>query len=68
MWRCWGTFLYERVTGVAAITLLVAVWDGAAKNVVLVSTVILIATLAGEYRRFRARIRGEVADPESGVV
>ncbi len=59
-WRCWRTYLYERVIGVVAIGLLVAVWDGAAKNVVLASTVILIATMSAEYLRFRARIRGEV--------
>jgi low temperature requirement protein LtrA len=65
VWRCWRTYLYERVIGVVAIALLVALWDGAAKNVVFVSTVILIATLAAEYGRFRARIRGEVPDPET---
>ncbi|MDH3682756.1 MAG: low temperature requirement protein A [Acidimicrobiia bacterium] len=64
-WRCWRTYLYERVIGVMAIALLVAIWGGAAKNVVLVSTVILIATLTAEYIRFRARIRGEVPDPDT---
>lgn len=61
-WRCWRTYLYERVIGVVAIALLVALWDGAAKDVVLVSTLILITTLAVEYFRFRARIRGEVPE------
>ena len=65
VWRCWRTTLYERVIGVIAIALLVAAWDGAAKNVVLVSTGILIATLTAEYIRFRSRIRGEVHDPET---
>jgi low temperature requirement protein LtrA len=68
VWRCWRTYLYERVIGVGAIALLVAVWDGAAKDVVLVSTVIFIATLTAEYLRFRARIRGEVPDPETTAV
>ena len=67
-WRCWRTYLYERVIGVVAIALLVAIWDGAAKDTVLVSTAILIVTLAGEYLRFRARIRGEVPDPETTIV
>lgn len=65
VWRCWRTYLYERVVGVVVIGVLVTVWDGAAKDVVLASTVILIATLAVEYVRFRSRIRGEV--PESSV-
>jgi hypothetical protein len=43
------------------------VWDGAAKDVVLASTVVLIATLIAEYLRFRSRIRGEVHDPETSV-
>ena len=59
-WRCWRTYLFERVIGVVAIAMLVAVWNGAAKDVLLVSTVILIATLTGEYLRFRSRIRGKV--------
>ena len=45
--------------------MLVGVWNGAAKDVVLVSTIVLIATLTTEYVRFRSRIRGEVPDPES---
>ncbi len=65
VWRCWRTYLYERVIGVGVIALLVGVWDGAAKDVVLVSTAVLIATLTAEYWRFRARIRGEVPDPET---
>lgn len=65
VWRCWRTYLYERVIGVAVIGLVVAVWDGAARDVVLVSTLILIVTLTFEYLRFRARIRGEVPDPET---
>jgi low temperature requirement protein LtrA len=68
VWRCWRTYLYERVIGVAAIALLVAVWDGAAKNVVLVSTVLLMATMSAEYLRFRARIRGEVPDVETAPI
>ncbi len=68
VWRCWRTYLYERVIGVAVIALLVAVWDGAARDVVLVATVVLIATLTAEYLRFRARIRGEVPDPETSSV
>jgi len=67
VWRCWRTYLYERVIGVVIIASLVAAWDGAAKEVVLVSTVILIATLTAEYLRFRARIRGEVPDPETAT-
>jgi len=65
VWRCWRTYLYERVIGVAAIALLVAIWDGAAKDIVLVSTIILILTLTAEYLRFRARIRGEITYPET---
>ncbi|MBT8239659.1 MAG: low temperature requirement protein A [Acidimicrobiia bacterium] len=65
VYRCWGTFLYERVIGVAVIAVLVAAWDGAARDVVLVSTVVLIATMSAEYLRFRARIRGEVPDPQT---
>ena len=68
VWRCWRTYLYERVIGVVAIALLVTLWDGAAKDVVLVSTTILIASLTGEYWRFRARIRGDVPDPETAAV
>jgi low temperature requirement protein LtrA len=68
VWRCWRTYLYERVIGVVAIALLVAVWDGAAKDVVLVSTAVLIATLSAEYLRFRSSIRGEVTDPETIAV
>jgi low temperature requirement protein LtrA len=64
-WRCWRTYLYERLIGVAVITLLVAVWGGAAKNVVLVSTIVLIATMSAEYLRFRARIRGDVPEADS---
>lgn len=67
VWRCWRTYLYERIVGVAAIGLLVAFWNGAAKDVVLVSTVVLIASLTAEYWRFRARIRGDVPDPETSV-
>ena len=66
-WRCWRTYLYERVIGVVVIALLVAVWDGAAKDVVLASTIILIATMTVEYVRFRARIRGEVADVQTSA-
>jgi low temperature requirement protein LtrA len=66
-WRTWRTYLYERVIGVAAIAALVAMWDGAAKDVVLVSTIVLIATMTAEYMRFRARIRGEVPDPETAA-
>jgi len=65
VWRCWRSYLYERVIGVVAIAVLVGVWNGAAKDVVLVSTIVLIATLTAEYVRFRSRIRGEVPDPES---
>ena len=65
VWRCWGTYLYERAIGVAMIALVVSVWDGAARDVVLVSTIILIATMTFEYARFRARIRGQVPDPET---
>ena len=67
VWRCWRTYLYERVVGVIAIGLLVAAWDGAAKDVVLVSTIILVVTMTAEYLRFRARIRGEVSDPETAA-
>ncbi len=67
-WRCWRTYLYERVIGVLTIALLVALWDGAAKDVVLVSTIILIAGLSAEYWRFRSRIRGDVPDPEITAV
>jgi low temperature requirement protein LtrA len=67
VWRCWRTYLYERVIGVAVIAGLVAAWDGAAKNVVLASTVVLILTLTAEYMRFRSRIRGEVPDPETAA-
>jgi low temperature requirement protein LtrA len=67
VWRCWRTYLYERVIGVIAIGLLVAAWDGAAKDVVLVSTIILVVTMTAEYLRFRARIRGEVSDPETAA-
>ncbi|MFT7598818.1 MAG: low temperature requirement protein LtrA [Acidimicrobiales bacterium] len=63
-WR-WRTYLYERAIGVAAIALLVAIWDGPAKDVVLVSTLILIASLTAEYFRFRARIRGGFVDEET---
>ncbi len=59
-WRCWRTVLYERVVGVVLIAVVVGAWNGAAKDVVLVSTLILIATLTVEYFRFRSRIRGEV--------
>ncbi len=57
-YRCWRTVLYERAIGVALIAVLVGVWDGAGKNVVLVTTAVLIATLSAEYWRFRDRIRG----------
>ncbi|MBT8240212.1 MAG: low temperature requirement protein A [Acidimicrobiia bacterium] len=65
VWRCWRTYLYERVVGLAVIAVLVAAWNGAAKDVVLVSTILLIATMSAEYWRFRARIRGEVPDAET---
>ena len=68
VWRCWRTYLYERVIGFVAIALLVAFWDGPAKDVVLLSTIILIATLSGEYLRFRSRIRGDVPDPEIAAI
>lgn len=64
-WRCWGTYLYERVLGVVAIGLLVSLWDRAARDVVVVATGILIATLTVEYLRFRSRIRGEHDQPET---
>lgn len=57
VWRSWRTYLYERVAGVAVIAVLVMVWKGEAKNVVLVTTVIVLATLSAEYWRFRDRIR-----------
>lgn len=62
VWRCWRTKLYERVVGFAVIALIVALWDGASKDVVLVATVVLIATLTVEYVRFRSRIRGEAPE------
>jgi low temperature requirement protein LtrA len=65
VWRCWRTYLYERVIGVAVIALLVGLWSGPAKDVVLVSTAVLMATMTSEYWRFRTRIRGEVPDPET---
>ena len=43
VWRCWRTYLFERVVGVAVIAVLVAAWDGAAKDVVLVSTILVVA-------------------------
>ena len=61
VWRCWRTYLYERVIGVFVIGALVALWGGDAKDIVLVSTIILIGTLSAEYWRFRARIRGDGA-------
>jgi low temperature requirement protein LtrA len=64
-WRCWRTYLYERVLGVVTIAALVALWSGDAKDVVVVATVILIATLTAEYMRFRSRIRGEFRSEES---
>jgi hypothetical protein len=66
-WRCWRTYLYERAIGVAVIAGLVTVWEGAAKDVVLVSTAILIATLIAEYVRFRSRMRGEVSNADTSV-
>jgi len=65
VWRCWRTYLYERVIGVVVIAGVVFAWDGAAKNMVLASTVVLMLTMTAEYARFRARIRGEVPDPET---
>jgi low temperature requirement protein LtrA len=65
VWRCWRTYLYERVIGVVVIAAVVFVWDGAAKNVVLASTVVMMLTMTAEYARFRSRIRGEVPDPET---
>ncbi len=59
-YRCWGTFLYERVIGVVLTVGIVLLWDGAADDVVLGSTLVLMATLSVEYWRFRSRIRGEV--------
>lgn len=67
VWRCWRTYLYERAIGVVVIAVLVASWDGNARDVVLVSTIVLIASLTAEYLRFRARIRGEVPDPDTVV-
>ena len=67
VWRARRTYLYERVIGVAAIAVLVTIWDGAAKDVVLASTIVLIATMTAEYMRFRARIRGEVPDAETAA-
>ena len=66
-WRCWRTYLYERAIGVAVIAGLVTVWEGAAKDVVLVSTAILIATLTAEYVRFRSRMRGEVSNADTSA-
>ena len=67
VWRARRTYLYERVIGVAAIAVLVTIWDGAAKDVVRASTIVLIATMTAEYMRFRARIRGEVPDAETAA-
>ena len=67
VWRCWRTYLYERVIGVVVIAGLVAAWDGAAKNIVFAATVVLMLTMSAEYLRFRARIRGEVPDPETAA-
>ncbi|MGI9605494.1 MAG: low temperature requirement protein A [Acidimicrobiales bacterium] len=61
-WRCWRTYLYERVIGVAAIAALVWLWDGSAKNVVFVSTMVIIVSLSFEYWRFRDRIRGTISE------
>jgi low temperature requirement protein LtrA len=59
-WRCWRTYLYERVIGVGVIALIVAAVDVDAEQTLLYSTLVLIASLSAEYWRFRARIRGEV--------
>ena len=55
----------ERAIGVVVIALLVGLWDGAGKNVVLVTTAILIATMSAEYWLFRDRIRGTAPEPEA---
>lgn len=56
-WRCWRSFLYERLVGVAAIALLVAFVDVDAERTVLGATIILVITISAEYWRFRDRIR-----------
>jgi low temperature requirement protein LtrA len=59
-WRCWRTYLYERVICVALIALIVVALDVDAQRTVLYSTLVLLASLCAEYWRFRARIRAAV--------
>lgn len=65
--RTYREILYERVAGVAVIAAVVLGWStGSAQWVVLLSTIVLVATMAVEYLRFRSRIRGTAptAEPE----
>ena len=67
IWRCWRTYLYERVVGVIVIGALVAAWSAPAKDLVLVSTLVLMATLTAEYVRFRSRLLGLEPTPSTAT-
>lgn len=54
--RAFGTLLYERLVFVVVLAAVARGWsDGSARNIVLVSTLLLLVTMTVEYIRFRRR-------------
>lgn len=56
-YRCWGTITYERIAGVVIVAGFVAVADMKAELVVLIMTMLMMATMAAEYWRFREEVQ-----------
>lgn len=56
-YRCWGVITYERIIGVIAVGAFVGIADMKAELVVLIMTLIMVATIAAEYWRFREEVK-----------
>ncbi len=56
-YRAWGQFTYERVIGVGIIALMAAVLTIKAELVVLLVTVVMLATMSAEYWRYRDEVK-----------
>ncbi|MGI9616527.1 MAG: low temperature requirement protein A [Acidimicrobiales bacterium] len=56
-YRCWGAIAYERIAGVVVVVAFVALADMKAELVVLIMTLLMIATMGAEYFRFREEVK-----------
>ncbi len=56
-YRCWGVITYERIAGVVIVAGFVAVADMKAELVVLIMTMLMMATMGAEYWRFREEVQ-----------